>query len=118
MFFFQRHEYLGHISRLVTTDVTEQVFSVVVVPRSPVTFTFKISCHFHFQSKLPSSFHPSSQWHLWQGFLALLTAFKLGYCGLLTGPTATGKSSLPRELASYLGAMYRVSCFHIWVGWY
>ena len=113
MFFFQRHEYLGHISRLVTTDVTEQVFSVVVVPRSPVTFTFKISCHFHFQSKLPSSFHPSSQWHLWQGFLALLTAFKLGYCGLLTGPTATGKSSLPRELASYLGAMYRVSWSHL-----
>ena len=73
----------------------------------------KISCHFHFQSKLPSSFHPSSQWHLWQGFLALLTAFKLGYCGLLTGPTATGKSSLPRELASYLGAMYRVSWSHL-----
>ena len=30
---------------------------------------------------------------------------------LLTGPTATGKSSLPRELAGYLGAMYRVSGF-------
>ena len=61
-----RHEYLGHVSRLVTTDVTEQ------------------------------------------GFLTLLTAFKLGYSGLLSGPTATGKSSLPRELAAYLGAMYRV----------
>ena len=61
-----RHEYLGHIDRLVVTDVTEQ------------------------------------------GFIALLTAFKHGYCGLLTGATAAGKSSLARELAAYLGAMYRV----------
>ena len=62
--FFQRHEYLGHISRLVTTDVTEQVFSVVVVPRSPVTFTFNLS------SLPPFIHHPSGtcgrvSWRCW-----------------------------------------------------
>lgn len=62
--FFQRHEYLGHISRLVTTDVTEQVFSVVVVPRSSVTFTFNLS------SLPPFIHHPSGtcgrvSWRCW-----------------------------------------------------
>jgi hypothetical protein len=38
----------------------------------------------------------------------LLTAYKLGYSGLLCGGTASGKSSLARELAACLGAMYRV----------
>ena len=66
-------------------------------------------CDYNFLTVLKLVVVVVLNWLLWQGFLALLTAFKLGYCGLLTGPTATGKSSLPRELAAYLGAMYRVS---------
>ena len=43
-----------------------------------------------------------------KSFLALLTAFKLSYFGNLQGVSGVGKSALVKDLACYLGVMYRV----------
>ena len=61
-----RYEYLGMISRLVVTPVTEK------------------------------------------SFMALLTAFKASYFGIIEGVSGVGKSSLMKDLACYMAIMYRV----------
>ena len=43
-----------------------------------------------------------------QGVICLAQAFQLNYYGSITGPCDVGKSSLGKELAAYIGTMYRV----------
>ena len=61
-----KYEYLGSVSRLVMTPVTEK------------------------------------------SFIAILAAFKSCYYGILEGVSGIGKSAIVKDLASYLGVMYRV----------